>query len=1456
MMKFIRFTLASLTLAASTVYAVPPTVSITAPANNATFAAPASITINATAADSDGTVSKVEFFNGATKLGQDTTSPYSFNWTNVAVGTYTITAKATDNSGAVTTSAAITVKVNANVAPAVSISAPLNNATFVAPAAITISATAADTDGTIAKVEFYNGTTLLGSDTTSPYSYAWSNVAAGTYSVTAKATDDKGAVTTSSAISVVVAANKLPTVSISAPANNASFVAPASIAISATAADTDGTIAKVEFYNGTTLLGSDTTSPYAYTWANVAAGTYSITAKATDDKSAVTTSSAISVTVAANQAPTVSITSPAANASYAAPASITISANATDADGTISKVEFYNGTTLLGSDTTSPYSYAWSGLVAGTYSITAKATDSKGAVTTSAAVSISVVNNQLPTITFDEPADNGPTIYAPANITLGATASDADGTITKVEFFKSTTKLGEATSAPYRFAWANVAAGTYSLTAKVTDNRGASTTSSAKALTVAVNSEPASILFFIQGLAFRDKAVYQTSESLMPKVFFSFSSGGKAQRAQIYANSTLLCETVNASDLSAGGLSCPGSVFAVGTYTISATVTGPNGAITAKTFGTIYVESTPSISAVITKPTQGETLWAGRIEVEGSLVVPVGATFKLYQNTYPCGQYPQFDVELPTTVSGSKFTAAREWDPLVVYPPNCIRAVVTASDGKSAQSTVSNIQYQQATAVIVSPAGDVTVYSPTIVVDVLASIPPSGRVEINGVVATQNGTNFRATLQLAIGQTEIKATVIYAGYVNRTSNSVFVTYKAPVDRVLTITSPVEGAKFYNATSIETGSAVVSGSVTGGDVTTVLVRDTFGSTYIAEVLNGSFNVPIAGSPQDNWIEVVAYGSGGATARKQIHFYITNNATDDIVLTSPTACSVTPPANITLSALARTAFDLTRVDYYANNTLLGSSTSAAFDFLWSGMAVGSYQISANSFRYGTNSSGVREDKLAAVSRGVKITVAGTVIPPTVSLTAPVNNTTVGSPVTLTLSAQNIAGTIATVEFLDGSNHLIGYNVNSASSNYTLNYVWEDATSGSHVLTARVTNSAGVTLTTAPVTVTVRAAPTVNLSAAGAFYLAPGNVDLLIGAAIGEPGTTLNRVEIYSSVINVTTGSIGTPTLVSTLTAAPYRYRLTNMAAGTYRITARAVDSLGNSRDSAPLEIRVASAAGIALPATLNGSTINSNTLSFVAAINAPANSSITVNGAPATMSRDGRVIVNGLALNPGVNTVTISVTPPSGPVLTQDLTVTRTPSPPSFDLTVNPTQGIAPVTSLMEVKNPGNTLFAKVLLSCHNPTGDISLAESQSNTLAGAMECRYTKSGLYRPWAAIKDSAGTVIWTSTKSVAVFDQLDTYAIIRGVYFGIEDRLKAGDATGAANFISEASRPAFSTFFASLGSSLTTVGNQLGQLQGMTITDNHAELILVRATASGPTAFPIHITRDPDGVWRIESM
>jgi hypothetical protein len=193
----------------------------------------------------------------------------------------------------------VTVQVNAaNAPPTVSLTAPATGTTYTAPATVAMSATAADSDGTVAKVEFYQGSTLLATDTASPYTWSWSSVPAGSYSLTAVAYDNSGAKTASNAIAITVSSqNKPPTVSLTSPTNGATLTAPATVNLAATAADSDGTNAKVEFYRNGTLLATDTAAPYAWSWASVAAGTYTLTAVAYDNAGAKTTSAGVSVTV-------------------------------------------------------------------------------------------------------------------------------------------------------------------------------------------------------------------------------------------------------------------------------------------------------------------------------------------------------------------------------------------------------------------------------------------------------------------------------------------------------------------------------------------------------------------------------------------------------------------------------------------------------------------------------------------------------------------------------------------------------------------------------------------------------------------------------------------------------------------------------------------------------------------------------------------------------------------------------------------------------------------------------------------------------------------------------------------------------------------------------------------------------------------------------------------------------
>jgi uncharacterized protein YjbI with pentapeptide repeats len=192
---------------------VPPTITLTSPADGSSAPFGETITISADAADSDGAIRRVEFYADDALLVYDVVAPYSFDWTNASAGPHEIYAIAYDDNGifagdeASAQSETVTVIVEApqnNQPPTVTITSPANNATVNRSSGTTINTNASDSDGTIAKVEFYAGSTLLCTDTSAPYRCFWRPTSRGNFTLTAKAFDDDGAVTTSAAVTVRV----------------------------------------------------------------------------------------------------------------------------------------------------------------------------------------------------------------------------------------------------------------------------------------------------------------------------------------------------------------------------------------------------------------------------------------------------------------------------------------------------------------------------------------------------------------------------------------------------------------------------------------------------------------------------------------------------------------------------------------------------------------------------------------------------------------------------------------------------------------------------------------------------------------------------------------------------------------------------------------------------------------------------------------------------------------------------------------------------------------------------------------------------------------------------------------------------------------------------------------------------------------------------------------------------
>jgi N-acetylneuraminic acid mutarotase len=273
--------------------------------------------------------------------------------------------------------------------------------------------------------------------------------------------------------------NTAPLCSLTAPGNGSSHGAGSTITLTASATDTDGIITQVQFFDGATLLNTDTGAPYTYNWTASNAGPHTLTAVATDNNSLKTTSAPVSITIIGP--PVVSLTSPANGSTHPGGGAIALAASAAPASGaTLTQVAFYDGATLLNTDSSAPYEYNWSGATAGAHTLTAHATDNYGTISTSAPVAITV--NTPPSTGITSPS-SGTVIVEHTPVTIAATASDPDGTVTQVAFYDGPTLLGVTNSAPYQFNWDNVPPGIRMLTTRATDNLGVVSTSAVVALT-------------------------------------------------------------------------------------------------------------------------------------------------------------------------------------------------------------------------------------------------------------------------------------------------------------------------------------------------------------------------------------------------------------------------------------------------------------------------------------------------------------------------------------------------------------------------------------------------------------------------------------------------------------------------------------------------------------------------------------------------------------------------------------------------------------------------------------------------------------------------------------------------------------------------------------------------------------------------------------------------------------
>lgn len=346
----------------------PPAVALTGPANGATFVAPATIGLAGTATDSDG-ISSVSFLANGNPIGTDTTNPYSFSWTNVPAGTYVLTAFATDGLGGTNTSAPVTVTVSPAAGTPLNVAAASNGATALASSVYGAG---------------YPASAVINGDRRGQ---GWAS-GGGWMDATSSVWPDWVEVDFAGAQTI----GEIDVFSI-----QDAYTAPIDPTLTTTFSLFGLRDFEVQYWTGSTwaTVPGTTVTNNTLVWRKFTFAPLTTSRIRVWVTNALFYSSRVAEVEAygvagGNLPPSVTLTGPANGASFTAPATINFTADASDSDGSVASVEFFANGLSVGSDTTSPYAFSWANVPAGTYVLTAVATDNLGTSSPSASATVTV----------------------------------------------------------------------------------------------------------------------------------------------------------------------------------------------------------------------------------------------------------------------------------------------------------------------------------------------------------------------------------------------------------------------------------------------------------------------------------------------------------------------------------------------------------------------------------------------------------------------------------------------------------------------------------------------------------------------------------------------------------------------------------------------------------------------------------------------------------------------------------------------------------------------------------------------------------------------------------------------------------------------------------------------------------------------------------------------------------
>lgn len=471
------------------------------------------------------------FFVNGEALGTSTVpqppggGPGAVSWAPPQPGSYLLTVQASDGAHTATSLAVRYFATGTAMIGPVDNTLVPNGSSLVLQATATPAPTAPN--AFVQRIEFYVDGVLVGTDTTYPYSFIYTPTnSPSTHVLEARGFDNNGNQispngTATRRVHMVTPIGTVPTVRIANPPTGSNVTAGSPVNIITDAVAPGGFIKNVDFYVNGVLLSSSQTFPFTASWTPQVPGRYEFVSIAYDDKSNAVASAPITLT-ATGAFPTASIVTPATSGvTVVQGATLPVTVRAAGPDGGVSSlrsIEFLvdgavndvlpragsttgtgttggtggtgtggtggTGTTTTTTVLTEPFVFNWRANVAlGSHRLAARVTDANGLQITSSEVTVNVIANLPPQVVLTAPTTSS-SFVAGSPATLSATASDTDGSIVSVEFFSSGVSVGRATSSPYSITWTPTNPGSVDITARATDNGGASTTSDAVSITI------------------------------------------------------------------------------------------------------------------------------------------------------------------------------------------------------------------------------------------------------------------------------------------------------------------------------------------------------------------------------------------------------------------------------------------------------------------------------------------------------------------------------------------------------------------------------------------------------------------------------------------------------------------------------------------------------------------------------------------------------------------------------------------------------------------------------------------------------------------------------------------------------------------------------------------------------------------------------------------------------------